>query len=442
MAYPVTTDRPEDRRRATARAWEEFAAGGDRVEGVRPEILLSWQRSRDQYAVDPARASALPAEPLPPVPEENMVAAELGAAAMSIAAEVQSIGGVVAVSDGHGRVLTAWGDPRSLARGREQNLVPMFAWSEASTGTCGIGTALAMAGPVAITGCEHWCAAFHDWSCAAAAIRDPVTDVPIGAIDISVWNRPLDPAALGWLARAAHGVEQRVRERAARAYGDLADAYRRALGSGHGTAVLDAAGRLVLGDDAAHAVLDPALGVPELARSVVERARAERDWVGSAELADGVDVTLDPVISADRVVGVLLRLGQSADDTIPVAAPVAAPSTGSLVSDRFVGMRGDHYLLVPCLEVRCVELSGGGLWLDTDRGRLRSPAATLDDLEQRFHAQGFFRTSRQTLVNLNRVREIAPSFKGGLWVFVEGRERPVPVARRRATALRSALSLS
>lgn len=442
MTPPATTDPPEDRRRATARAWEDFASGSDLVEGVRPEILLSWQRSRDRFAVDPARVSAPLAEPSPAVPEENMVAAELGAAAMSIVAEVQSIGGVVAVADGHGRVLSAWGDPRSLSRGREQNLVPMFAWSEASTGTCGIGTALAMSGPVAITGAEHWCAAFHDWSCAAAAIRDPVTDVPIGAIDISVWNRPLDPAALGWLTRAAHGVERRVRERAARAYGDLADAYRRALGSGRGTAVLDAAGRLVLGDEAAQAVLDTALGVPELARSVIERARAERGWVGSAELTDGVDVTLDPVISADRVVGVLLRLGQSSDETIPLQAPAAAPPTGSFVSDRFVGMRGDHYLLVPCIEVRCVELSGGALWLDTDRGRLRSPAATLDDLQQRFQAYGFFRTSRQTLVNLGRVREIAPSFKGGLWVFVEGREQPVPVARRRATALRSALSLS
>ena len=39
-------------RRITA-ARERFAAGADSVRGVRPEILMSWYRCREEYEVDP-----------------------------------------------------------------------------------------------------------------------------------------------------------------------------------------------------------------------------------------------------------------------------------------------------------------------------------------------------------------------------------------------------
>ena len=35
-----------------ARAWEDFAGGEDIETGVRPDILASWYRCRDQYDVD------------------------------------------------------------------------------------------------------------------------------------------------------------------------------------------------------------------------------------------------------------------------------------------------------------------------------------------------------------------------------------------------------
>lgn len=43
---------------AVARAWEDFTAGRDVVSGVRPEILASWSRCRDQYDVDPRLRTA------------------------------------------------------------------------------------------------------------------------------------------------------------------------------------------------------------------------------------------------------------------------------------------------------------------------------------------------------------------------------------------------
>ena len=43
----------DDSTRRIAVARERIAAGADTVHGVRPEILMSWYRCREQYAVDP-----------------------------------------------------------------------------------------------------------------------------------------------------------------------------------------------------------------------------------------------------------------------------------------------------------------------------------------------------------------------------------------------------
>jgi sigma-54 dependent transcriptional regulator, acetoin dehydrogenase operon transcriptional activator AcoR len=423
---------------ATAQAWERFASGDEVDAGVRPEILLSWARCRDRYHVDPARTEAPSAHGSPPLgPDETVVAAELGAAAMSISSEVKEIDGVVAVADGGGRVLSAWGSGPAVGHSQAQNLGPMYAWSEPATGTTGIGTALATREAVMVNRHEHWCAAFHDWSCAAVAVCDPIARQPVGVIDISVWRRPMPAEAVAWLGNAVRGIEQRLADRATRAYADLVQAYHAQGDSAASTAVLDAGGRVIVGDAEARAAMaaaGPELG--ELAQSVVDRARRERGWTGTAELAGGALAELSPISSADRVVGVLVRLVGTPSEPPPLPAGDVTP-----LDDRLVGMHGERLVLVPLRRVRYVEISRGTVWLDTDGGRLRAPGRTLDRLEQRLETQGFMRVNRSTLVNLSRIRELAPSFKDGLWVLVDGSDTLIPVSRRRAAWLRSKLGV-
>jgi len=199
-----------DRRAATA--WERFAAGEDVEGGIRSEILSSWTRCRDEFEVDPAREQAPATEDgsaLAPV--ESIVAAELGAAAASISDQVSAEGGVVSIADSRGRVLGRWGEGQAARRSSKQNLEPLAAWDESSVGTTGVGVALVARGPVAVNGYEHWCAAFHDWSCAAIAVRHPADGAAVGVIGISLWGGPLPQTAFGWLGGAARRVEERLR---------------------------------------------------------------------------------------------------------------------------------------------------------------------------------------------------------------------------------------
>src|SRR3954464_11577684 len=104
-----------ERYQAVTEARERFLAGDDRVRGVRPEVATSWYRCREQYRVDPSLSQAPPASAQDEYASEHtleheIVFAQLGGAAASIASEVESIGGVVAVTDGTGRILTVHGD--------------------------------------------------------------------------------------------------------------------------------------------------------------------------------------------------------------------------------------------------------------------------------------------------------------------------------------------
>src|SRR3954468_1218940 len=99
-----------ERYRAVTAARERFLAGDERVRGVRPEVATSWYRCREEYHVDPGlsqapAASAQDESFAEHTLEHEIVFAQLGGAAASIATEVESVGGVVAVTDGTGRML-------------------------------------------------------------------------------------------------------------------------------------------------------------------------------------------------------------------------------------------------------------------------------------------------------------------------------------------------
>src|SRR3954465_15617576 len=289
-----------ERYRTVSAAGERSPPGDDRVRGVRPEVATSWYRCREQYRVDPSLSQAPAASaqdenssdhPL----EHEIVFAQLGGAAASIASEVESVGGVVAVTDGTGRILTVKGDQTTLSRARDSNMAPWSCWSEWATGTNGMGTALEAPGPVLISGPEHWCEGFHEWVCAGVAVRDAVTHDALAVLDVSAWRAHLPPQAAGWLSKAVDGARTILRQRAHDSGAELAAAYTQARAhSGQGLAALDARGQgvlaaatasLLLGVPARVPALDPAvrwkpsLDFGSLARHAIKQARHDREWV-------------------------------------------------------------------------------------------------------------------------------------------------------------------
>src|SRR3954451_3217683 len=304
MSGSTKTHRLSDaeRYRTVTAARERFLAGDDRVRGVRPEVATSWYRCREQYHVDPGleKAPCASGQDEPSAEhalEHEIVFAQLGGAAASIASEVESVGGVVTVADGAGRILTVQGDKETLFRARDSNMAPWSCWSEWATGTNGMGTALEAPGPVVISGPEHWCEGFHEWVCAGVAVRDAVTHDALAVLDVSTWRANLPPQAAGWLSKAVDGARTTLRERARDSGAELAAAFARTRArSGQGLAALDARGRVVIADEEASLflgvparvpALDPAvrwragLNLQGLARHAIKQARLDHALVGS-----------------------------------------------------------------------------------------------------------------------------------------------------------------
>ncbi|MFL6143175.1 MAG: LytTR family transcriptional regulator DNA-binding domain-containing protein [Labedaea sp.] len=443
-------------------AWERFMQGEDHVPGVRPLIAISWHRCREQYRVDPhlTEAPVAVAEP-GHTPEHDVVFAELGFRAASVAHDVGNLGGVVTVTDATGRILAEWGDQATLARAGDSNLAPWFCWSESAAGTNGMGTALESHGPVSIRGAEHWCQAFHNWVCAGMAIRDVVTREPIAVLNISCWRSQL-PASVGsWLANAATMTQHTLKRHARDSGAELVAAYTLARArSSAGLAAVDTAGKVVIADDMASVLLgvpastpavDPTLrwnpGLPELiaaARYATRQAVRNPDWVGSTQifthLADEpTAISIRPVFSAGHLIGNLVSFGTSDGAQVPQPEGSTHPR---VQPRRLVAMRANRMVLLRLPEVSFAESEGNDVWLATDQGRLRAASASLDKLDSELADVGFLRVHRRYVVNLSRVREIERGHKGELSLVMDDRTNEmVPVSRRNAPAVRRALRI-
>lgn len=445
-------------------AWERFVHGQDDVEGVRPEVAISWHRCRDQYRVDPYLSAAPLAVAEAPHPlEHDVVFAELGFRAAAMAHEVAHVGGIVVVADAVGRVLAEWGDKSTSSVAAEAGLAPWYCWSESAVGTNGMGTALGTQNPIMIKRAEHWCQAFHDWSCAGVAVRDVVTKEPIGVLNISSWRTDLPRSVREWLTNAAGHIQSRLRTRARDRGAELVAAYRHArAGSTTPLAAVDTGGRVVIADDLASVLLgvpgdtpavDPAVRWnPQLpafihaAKYATKQATKNPDWVGSTQimthLADEPSpIGIRPMFVYGNLVGHLVSFGAADGDQLP-RPQTEARTHAEAPSDRVVGVRENRMVLLRVPEVSFAESDGNDVWLSTDQGRLRAASAGLDRLDHELASAGFLRVHRQYVVNLDRIREVERHDKGELLLVMDDPDATmVPVSRRNARAVRQALGV-
>jgi hypothetical protein len=463
-----------DSLKRTTAAWERFTAGADTVQGVRPEILMSWYRCREEYQVDPrldrapaAAEGSAAAEVSAHSIDHDVVFAELGGLAASAAGEADGLDGLITVADSDGRILASWGSRRILHRAADSNLAPWSAWSEWASGTNGMGTALESHQPVMVRGPEHWCQGFHQWVCAGIAVRDAVTHDPLAVLNISWWKTSLPDTALPWLRKAAAATEAKLRRRAYYSGTLLVAAFADArVAPATPLAAVDPAGNVVLANGEAAVLMGtpadtpayaparrwtpqlPAL--PRLARHAIQRARQDPHWRGSTQvfvpfLGTPVPVAVRPVSTGTQVIGVLLAFGSPGGHP-PFGAPPGDPLLGSAhprtLPSRVIALREDRWVLLDPREIHFAEADHNNVWLTSDQGRLRAAARGLDRLEQQLEGKGFLRVHRRFLVNLSRVREIEQGIKGTLFLTTDTRiHETVPVARRHIPYLRQALGL-
>ncbi|MFD8385510.1 GAF domain-containing protein [Streptomyces sp. NPDC059679] len=194
-------------------AHEQFLNDRIPMRAVRDCILASWRRSRSLgvEAEDPGWLYN----------EDLDTQGLLTAAAQPVLDELEIRLGsqrvALAICDGQGMVIQRRVRDSALGRlFREALLIPGFGFPERTSGTNGIGTALAERRPVYIAGPEHFAHAFDSFTCAAAPVREPLSGRIEGVLDITSLRTDAAPPMLDYVRAAATAIERRLLERSTR----------------------------------------------------------------------------------------------------------------------------------------------------------------------------------------------------------------------------------
>lgn len=142
----------------------------------------------------------------------------------------------------------------------------------------------------------------------------------------------------------------------------------------------------------------------------------------------------------DRVVGARAAVTAGAEPP-PAGGPVARPALAPGFLTRIPVHTAYKTLLVNPADVYWFEAVEGGVRLVTREGDW-TIRATLKDLQARLDPARFFRTHRNFIINLDKVAELIPDYRGGLALaLTEPRSERIPVSRRQARQLRRLLGL-
>ncbi|MFF3340264.1 GAF domain-containing protein [Streptomyces flavidovirens] len=217
---PLRLSRPAtghsaDSTRLLARVRAAALAGETPHVAPRPVIDASWQRVM-RIGIDPDRSTAsdlLPAGELEHRRRSTALGELLPSLSQGLISVVQASQQIMVVTDEEGRVLWRDGDRGVMRKADGICLEAGAAWSEDTTGTNGIGTALELRKPVQVHSAEHFVRTLHDWTCAAAPVHDPRDGRLLGVIDVSGADSTFHPATLALVESVARLAEAELRDR-------------------------------------------------------------------------------------------------------------------------------------------------------------------------------------------------------------------------------------
>ncbi|KAB3532517.1 sigma-54-dependent Fis family transcriptional regulator [Alkaliphilus serpentinus] len=123
---------------------------------------------------------------------------------------VKGSGFFAILTDGEGCILNVVGDEDVLEVANKLEMIPGAYMDEEHIGTNAMGTALAEGIPVQVSEEEHYIAAYHQWTCSAAPIRNPAGKI-IGTLDLTGFSDFVHSHTLGMVVAAVNAIEQTIR---------------------------------------------------------------------------------------------------------------------------------------------------------------------------------------------------------------------------------------
>ncbi|MER7621530.1 GAF domain-containing protein [Streptomyces sp. NPDC126503] len=197
------------------RVREETLAGRTPPIAPRPVIDASWQRMA-RIGLDPDQGTSsvlLRREELERRRRSTLLSEVMETLSGGLAGIADASLQIMVVTDEQGRVLWREGNLAVMRQANGICLEEGAAWTEHTAGTNAVGTALAMGRAVQVHSAEHYVHTLHNWTCAAAPVRDPRDQRLLGILDVSGPASSFHPAMLALVASVARLAEAEMRER-------------------------------------------------------------------------------------------------------------------------------------------------------------------------------------------------------------------------------------
>ncbi len=192
-----------------AQIWERFVAGEDvDVSAIRPEILESWRRCRDEFHV-PIDTVRVPSR----TEEITTLDADLKEASIPVIdllhAALGGISALIGIGNREGELLHVLAsDAKVQAMAEQINAMPGGIWKEATGGTNNVGTGLAIGKPIQIRLDEHYLPFIKQWNTCSAPILHPINGLLTGSFAISGLSEVGHPRMLEFAVRGAELVSK------------------------------------------------------------------------------------------------------------------------------------------------------------------------------------------------------------------------------------------
>jgi PAS domain S-box-containing protein len=196
--------------------WKKFIKTREIDTGtIREEVAESWKRCLFVHKLDPYA----PKQPIRLSQEEIAKRLQRNSALMDYArpflqvleSAVRGSGFIITLSDSDGYVLDVHGDEEIIEMAAANNYLPGCCRTEEEVGTNAIGLSLLLRKAIQITGCEHFKASHHSWTCSSSPVFSPEKEL-LGMITLSGKSIGIHQHTLGMVISAAKAIENKIGE--------------------------------------------------------------------------------------------------------------------------------------------------------------------------------------------------------------------------------------
>ena len=209
MTLTFDTDVPF-KRDDVAAAWRAFIDGQPLPSAAPRQLILeSWLRCQ-QSKLDPFGALAPRLDEADFEQRKNANRNLLDAAEetwRSLKDSLVASHNLFVLTDADGVILLVKGEKDLVREAARRGTAPAHQWSERSSGTNAIGTAVETGEPVLTRSEEHYCERAKVWDCAAAPVRDLSDDKLIGILDVTSAGDLSDHHTLALAVTVARQIE-------------------------------------------------------------------------------------------------------------------------------------------------------------------------------------------------------------------------------------------